>query len=58
MFLMGYKTYIASALIAVAGVIQTVQAPTNSAGWQALGIAVIMAVLRSVTTTPPGAASK
>jgi hypothetical protein len=50
----GYKTYIASALLAVFGVlaqtdwINLLNHP-NSASWVALGSAVIMAIMRVVT---------
>lgn len=57
----GYKTYIASALVAVFGVLQAtdwVSAFSNpKAALPTIGIAVLMAVLRTVTTTPPGPSS-
>jgi len=56
--LIGYRTYIAAALIAVFGVLAAVDwvAFLNdpSAGWTAVVTAVIMAVMRSITTTAPG----
>jgi hypothetical protein len=48
----GYRTYIAAAVTAAAGVIAATTLPDNKAGWTALGMAVLMAVLRSITTTP------
>ena len=56
--LKGYRTYIVSLLMAVFGVLAL--ADWNSfldnptAGMVALISAIIMAVLRSITTTPPG----
>ncbi|MBI1867730.1 MAG: hypothetical protein HYS06_05490 [Methylocystis sp.] len=54
----GYRTYIAAALTAGLGVLaQTDWAPflaNPKAGWVAIASGVVMAVLRSVTTTPPG----
>ena len=53
----GFRTYIAAALVALGGVIaQTdwVSFMANpKAGWVAIGSAILMAVMRSVTTTPP-----
>jgi hypothetical protein len=50
----GYKTYIASALLAVFGVLAQTDWVTllnhpNSAAWVALGSAVLMAVMRVIT---------
>jgi hypothetical protein len=57
-FLHGYRTYIVAAIIAVLGVLEQTNWFTlwddPKAGWTAVGSAVVMAVLRSVTTTPPG----
>jgi len=56
--LIGYRTYIAAALIAVFGVLSAVDwnafLTDPSAGWTAVVTAVIMAVMRSITTTAPG----
>lgn len=53
----GYRTYIAAALVAFGGVIaQTdwVSFMTNpKAGLVAIGSALLMAIMRSVTSTPP-----
>ena len=54
----GYRTYIAAAIVALGGII----AQTNwidmfanpKAGMVAFGSAVLMAVMRSITATPPG----
>lgn len=59
--LIGYRTYIASALMAVFGVLATVDWNTalqNPTGLVAIGAAVLMAVLRSITSTPPGVSGK
>ena len=53
----GYRTYIFAAVTAAAGVIATATLPNRQAGWTALGMAVLMAVLRTITTTPPGSPS-
>ena len=50
----GLRTYIAAAVTAAAGVIAVATMPDTKAGWTALGMAVLMAMLRSITTTPPG----
>jgi hypothetical protein len=55
--LVGYRTYIAAALMAIFGVLATVDwnaVLQNPAGLVAVGSAVLMAVLRSITSTPPG----
>jgi hypothetical protein len=56
--LQGYRTYIVAALMAAFGVMASFDwiSVFNDprAGLVALGSAIIMAVLRSVTTTPPG----
>lgn len=55
--LIGYRTYVAAALMALFGVLATVDWNTmlqNPAGLVAVGGAVLMAILRSITTTPPG----
>lgn len=54
----GYKTYIAAGLLAMFGVLASTDWVSflndPKAGAVALGSAVLMAVLRTVTTTPPG----
>lgn len=55
--LTGYRTYIAAALMAIFGVLATVDwnaVLQNPAGMVAVISAVLMAVFRSITTTPPG----
>lgn len=56
--LTGFKTYIAAALVAVFGVLQAVDWVTfignPKAGLQTIAVAVLMAIMRSVTNTPPG----
>jgi hypothetical protein len=55
----GYRTYIASGLLALFGVLASTDwislLDDPKAGVVAMGSAVLMAVLRSVTTTAPGA---
>ena len=55
----GYRTYLVSALVAVFGVLEMTNwnaiLDNPQAGMVALGSAVLMAVLRTLTTTPPGA---
>jgi hypothetical protein len=54
----GYRTYIAAALLATFGVLATTDwigfMNDPKAGAVAVGSAVLMAILRSITTTPPG----
>jgi hypothetical protein len=56
--LTGFKTYIAAALVAVFGVLQAVDWVTfignPKAGLQTVGVAILMAIMRSVTNTSPG----
>ncbi len=56
--LTGYRTYIASALLAIFGVLAATDwvnfLNDPKAGMVAVGSAVLMAVLRSITSTPPG----
>ena len=56
--LTGYKTYIAAGLLAMFGVLAATDwvsfLSDPKAGGVALGSALLMAILRSVTTTPPG----
>jgi hypothetical protein len=59
--LTGYKTYIAAALVALGGIIAQTDwisfLANPKAGAVALFSAFLFAVLRSVTTTPPGSAT-
>lgn len=59
--LTGYKTYIAAALVALGGVIAQTDwigfIANPKAGLVAIATALLMAVMRSLTTTPPGASS-
>ncbi len=54
----GYRTYIAAALVATFGVLAATDWVSvlndPKAGAVAIGSAVIMAIMRSITTTPPG----
>ncbi len=56
----GYRTYIAAALVAVFGVLASTDWLSffndPQAGAVAIGVALLMAAMRSVTTTPPGQA--
>lgn len=56
--MIGYRTYIAAALVAIFGALAStdwVSVMDNpEAGAVAVGCAVLMAVLRTFTTTPPG----
>ncbi len=53
----GYRTYIAAALAAVGGVIAMTDWVSFLSNWKAgaatLGMAILMAVFRSITSTPP-----
>ena len=53
----GYRTYIAAALAALGGVIAMTDwvsfLSNPKAGATALGMAILMAVFRSITSTPP-----
>lgn len=55
----GYRTYLVSALVAVFGVLEMANwsaiLDNPKAGMVALGSAVLMALMRSITTTPPAA---
>lgn len=59
--LTGYKTYIAAALVALFGVLQAVDwvafIGNPKAGLQTVGVAILMAIMRSVTNTPSGGGS-
>lgn len=54
----GFRTYIISAIVAVFGVLEMTDwaafLDNPTAGAVALGSAILMAILRSVTSTPPG----
>lgn len=54
----GYRTYFAAALVAIFGVLAStdwiVVLDDPKAGAVAIGSALLMALMRSVTTTPPG----
>ncbi len=54
----GYRTYVAAALVAVFGVLAATDwvAFLNDpkAGAVAIGSAALMAIMRSITSTPPG----
>lgn len=55
--LTGFKTYIASGLTAIFGVLAVVDwnpvIANKGAGISVIAMSVLMAILRSVTTTPP-----
>lgn len=54
----GYRTYIVSALVAIFGVLAIFDwnavIDNPQAGFVALGSALLMALLRTITSTPPG----
>lgn len=54
----GYRTYIAAALVAAFGALAATDwvgfMNDPKAGAVAIGSAMLMAIMRSVTTTPPG----
>lgn len=56
--LVGFRTYLVSALAATFGVLAVVDWEAflhdPKAGWSIIAMSVIMAVMRSITTTPPG----
>lgn len=53
----GFRTYFVAALVAIFGALATIDwnpvFNDPKAGWTAVVTAVIMAVMRSVTNTPP-----
>jgi hypothetical protein len=57
--MIGWRTYLVSAVTAAFGALaiadwnKFVEDP--KAGWAIIGMSVVMAVMRSVTSTPPGA---
>lgn len=60
--LQGYRTYIVSALMATFGVLAVTDwgavIDNPGAGWTAIASSLLMALLRSITTTPPGTSSR
>lgn len=58
MFLVGYRTYLVAVLMAVFGTLAVVDwnafLDNPTAGWVAVVSAVVMAIMRAITTTPPG----
>ena len=56
--LTGYRTYIVSILIAIFGVLEMTNwnaiLDNPQAGMVALGSAILMAIFRTITRTPPG----
>jgi hypothetical protein len=54
----GYRTYVAAALVATFGVLASADwiafLDDPKAGAVAIGAAILMAVMRAFTTTPPG----
>jgi len=55
--LTGYRTYIVSILTAIFGVLATTDwvkfLDDPKAGWSIVAMSVVMAVMRSITSTPP-----
>jgi hypothetical protein len=53
----GYRTYIISALTAIFGVLAATDWTSflndPKAGWSIVAMSVLMAAMRSITTTPP-----
>lgn len=53
----GYRTYIISILTAIFGVLATTDwvkfLDDPKAGWSIVAMSVLMAAMRSITTTPP-----
>lgn len=58
--LQGYRTYLVSFLVGVFGALAVVDwnlvISDPKAGWTLVGTAVLMAIMRTLTTTPPGVA--
>jgi hypothetical protein len=56
--LVGYRTYIAAALMAAFSALALVDwnmfLADPTAGWMGIAGAVVMAVFRAITSTPPG----
>jgi hypothetical protein len=57
----GFRTYIIAVIVAIFGVLEMTDwssfLDNPKAGAVALGSAILMAILRSVTTTPPGSST-
>lgn len=55
--LVGFRTYLIAALTAAFGALAVVDWNTflhdPKAGWSVIAMSVLMAVMRSITTTPP-----
>jgi hypothetical protein len=55
--LVGFRTYLVAALSAAFGVLAVVDwnafLHDPKAGWSVIAMSVVMAVMRSITTTPP-----
>lgn len=60
--LLGYRTYLVSFMVAVFGILEMTDwysfLDNPGAGAAALASSVLMAFLRTITTTPPGDVSK
>jgi hypothetical protein len=58
----GYRTYLVSIIVAVFGTLEMANwseiLDNPQAGMVAVASAIVMAVLRTVTTTPPGVSSR
>lgn len=52
----GFRTFLAAALGAVASGVGIIIDPYDWRGWAGLALSAVMAGLRAVTTTPPGKA--
>jgi hypothetical protein len=57
----GYRTYIAAGLVALFGVLAQTDwisfLSNPKAGLVAIGSAILMAIMRSITTTPPASST-
>jgi hypothetical protein len=57
--MIGWRTYVVSAVTAAFGALAVADwnkfVEDPKAGWAIIGMSVVMAVMRSVTSTPPGA---
>jgi len=55
--LTGYRTYIVAILTAVFGVLSTTDwvkfLDDPKAGWSIVAMSIVMAIMRSITSTPP-----
>ena len=56
--MVGYRTYLVAALAAVFGALAIIDwnavLSDPAAGWATVVMAVLMAAMRAITTTPPG----